>query len=94
MTTSFFTSRIQGTGKWTGYNKESVYGANVFTARKNEKRSRIYAVGKDTTYQVYVVKDFKDISSCEKKERVAQGKLDNTGYYTIQFDKEIKSGAG
>ena len=75
-----------------GYNKESVYGANVFTARKNEKlrAAGFYAVGKDTTYQVYVVKDFKDISSFEKKERVAQGKLDNAGYYTIQFDKEIK----
>lgn len=75
-----------------GYNKESVYGANVFTAQKNEKlrAAGFYAVGKDTTYQVYVVKDFKDTSSFEKKERVAQGKLDNAGYYTIRFDKEIK----
>ena len=89
---SIYQSDLCGWVGQIGYNKESVYGANVFTARKNEKlrAAGFYAVGKDTTYQVYVVKDFKDTSSFEKKERVAQGKLDNAGYYTIQFDKEIK----
>lgn len=89
---SIYQSDMCGWVGQIGYNKESVYGANVFTARKNEKlcAAGFYAVGKDTTYQVYVVKDFKDTSSFEKKERVAQGKLDNAGYYTIRFDKEIK----
>ena len=89
---SIYQSDMCGWVGQIGYNKESVYGANVFTAQKNEKlrAAGFYAVGKDTTYQVYVVKDFKDTSSFEKKERVAQGKLDNAGYYTIRFDKEIK----
>ena len=89
---SIYQSDLCGWVGQIGYNKESVYGANVFTAQKNEKlrAAGFYAVGKDTTYQVYVVKDFKDTSSFEKKERVAQGKLDNAGYYTIRFDKEIK----
>lgn len=89
---SIYQSDLCGWVGQIGYNKESVYGANVFTARKNEKlrAAGFYAVGKDTTYQVYVVRDFKDTSSFEKKERVAQGKLDNAGYYTIRFDKKIK----
>ena len=56
---SIYQSDLCGWVGQIGYNKESVYGANVFTAQKNEKlrAAGFYAVGKDTTYQVYVVKD-------------------------------------
>ena len=53
----------------------------MFTARKNEKlrAAGFYAVGKDTTYQVYVVKDFKDTSSFEKKGKGSTGKIRQCG---------------
>jgi len=79
-----------------GYNKESIYGANVFEAQKDQKlkAAGFYAIGKDTAYEVYVVRNFQDKGSFEKKEMVASGKLDNAGYYTIPFSKNIPVKAG
>lgn len=73
-----------------GYNKESIYGANVYTAKTNEaiKAAGFYATGKDTEYEVYVVSNFTDTSSLSAREKVAEGKMGNAGYYTIPFEKE------
>lgn len=74
-----------------GFNKESVYGANVYTAEKEEKLSAIgfYATGKDTEYSAYLVRDFKDKSSLDGRELIASGRLKNAGYYTIPSEKEV-----
>mgnify|MGYP004521325681 FL=1 len=74
-----------------GYNKESIYGANIFTAESDEtlKASGFYATGKDSEYQLYVVKNFKDETSLTNMVQVASGKLSSAGYYTIPFDREI-----
>lgn len=44
-----------------GYNKESIYGANVYTAESNQNltAASFYATGKDSEYQLYVVKILK-----------------------------------
>ncbi len=74
-----------------GYKKDSIYGANVFTAngRENLTAASFYATGKDTKYELYVVKNFEDENSFERKEKVASGSLKNAGYYTIDFENEI-----
>lgn len=74
-----------------GYKKDSIYGANVFTAEREENlvAASFYATGKDTQYELYVVKDFEDEDSFEKKQKVASGSLKNAGYYTIDFDEEV-----
>ncbi len=74
-----------------GYKKDSIYGANVFTAEgaENLQAASFYATGKDTKYELYVVKNFEDESSFTRKQKVASGSLKNAGYYTIDFDKEI-----
>lgn len=74
-----------------GYKKDSIYGANVFTAngRENLTAASFYATGKDTKYELYVVKNFEDENSFERKEKVASGSLKNAGYYTINFEKEV-----
>jgi hypothetical protein len=81
-----------------GYDRESIYGANVFTARGAEQleAAGFYATGKDTSYDVYVVKNFTDVSSLDRSNRikVAQGQLSNAGYYTIPFDKTVEVEAG
>ena len=77
-----------------GYDRESIYGANVFRANSAEQieAAGFYATGKDTSYDVYVIKNFEDTSSLEPANRikVAQGKLSNAGYYTIPFDKPVE----
>ncbi len=74
-----------------GYKKDSIYGANVFTAngRENLTAASFYATGKDTKYELYVVKNFEDENSFERKEKVASGSLKNAGYYTIDFENEV-----
>lgn len=77
-----------------GYDRESIYGANVFRAKEAEQieAAGFYATGKDTSYDVYVVKNFKDTTSLasENRIKVAQGQLSNAGYYTIRFDKPVE----
>ncbi|MCI9493554.1 MAG: cell surface protein [Lachnospiraceae bacterium] len=75
-----------------GYNKDSVYGANVFTAKSNEtlKAAGFYATGKETSYELYVVNQFEGIESLGQRVLVASGSLANAGYYTIDFEKECQ----
>lgn len=75
-----------------GYSKEDVYGANVYTASGKEDllAAGFYALGKDTEYELYVVKDFEGTDSLAQRTLVAEGKLGNAGYYTIDFDTPIQ----
>ncbi len=79
-----------------GYDKESMYGANVFTAKANETvtAAAFYATAPDTEYKVYIVNDYKDTSSFSNRVLVAEGVLEDAGYYTIDFEKGIKVNAG
>ena len=80
-----------------GYNKESSYFANAYTAVEDEDLLAVgfYATGVDTEYSIYVCEDFKDVSSLAKRSNpVMTGKLKNSGYYTIKLDNKIKLTAG
>lgn len=74
-----------------GYDKESIYGANVFTAEKDENvvAAAFYATAPDTQYKVYVVDRFINESSFDNKVLVAEGTLEDAGYYTIDFEEAI-----
>ncbi len=75
-----------------GYDKEQIYGANVFQAEGKEsvKAAGFYATGAGTEYELYIVKDFKDEHSFDNRQKVASGILKKAGYYTIDFDREIQ----
>lgn len=79
-----------------GYNKDSMYGANIYTAAGDEvlTAAGFYATGKDTQYELYVVRDFKDETSFAEAIPVASGTLGNAGYYTIDFNQGIPVEAG
>lgn len=79
-----------------GYNKDSMYGANVYTAQQAEElvAASFYATGKDTQYEVYVVKNFENEDSFLERIPVASGTLSNAGYYTIDFNQGIPLKAG
>ncbi|MBO5245837.1 MAG: cell surface protein [Eubacterium sp.] len=91
---SIYQSDLCGWVGQMGYDRESIYGANVFRAKSKEQieAAGFYATGKDTTYDIYVVKNFKDTTSLEPENRikVAQGQLSNAGYYTIPFTKPVE----
>lgn len=75
-----------------GYNKESVYGANVYTAQSAEtlRAAGFYATGKETSYELYVVNHFENTDSLTERVKVASGVLANPGYYTVEFEKECQ----
>lgn len=79
-----------------GYNRDSIYGANVFTAGGDEElvAASFYATGKDSEYELYVVRNFEDRESLEHMIPVASGKLSNAGYYTVDFNQGISIDAG
>ena len=75
-----------------GYNRDSVYAANVYTAQSAEtlRAAGFYATGKETSYELYIAKKFKNTDSLEERIKVAEGNVANAGYYTIKFDEEIE----
>ncbi len=75
-----------------GYNKESIYGANVYLTEEEEDiaAAGFYTTGKNTSYQVYIVSEFTDISSMDERILVAEGRLSHAGYHTIRFDQSIR----
>lgn len=79
-----------------GYDKEEIYGANVFTANGEEDivATGFYATASDTEYAVYVVDDFKNESSFINKKQVASGTLKHAGYYTVDFDEPLSVSEG
>ena len=79
-----------------GYDKEDMYGANVFTAQSAEslKAASFYATASDTSYKLYVVKNFENEYSFQNKTQVAEGTLENSGYYTVDFDEPMEVEAG
>ena len=72
-----------------GYSQDSLYAANVYTAegRESIKAAGFYATGKETSYELYIVKNFENEDSLKNRVLAASGKVSNAGYYTINFEK-------
>lgn len=79
---------------WTGqlgYNRESAYFANVYTAGEKEELAAVsfYATDADTSYQVFVVRNFEDTESLNDRILVKEGKFESAGYYTLRLDQPV-----
>ncbi len=75
---------------WTGqvgFNRDTVLAANVYTAQKDEQiaAAGFYAVGQNTSYQVYFVHGVNDVSSLSNRTLITEGEFKDRGYYTIKF---------
>lgn len=79
---------------WTGnmgYNSETAYMANIFTAQSDQILEAVgfYATGMYTQYSVYVVRDYSGTGDLKHRFKVAEGRFLNSGYYTVPLDSEI-----
>ena len=65
-------------GGQIGYRDETAYFANVYTAKGEEilEAAGFYAVGPDTSYEIYAVPDFQGIQSLDFTRPVASGTLE------------------
>ena len=79
-----------------GYNKDSAYGAYVYTTSQEEElvAAGFYATGKDSQYELYVVRNFENADSLTQRIPVTSGKLSNTGYFSVDFFMAISVVAG
>lgn len=79
-----------------GYEEESAYFANAYTAQRDERIEAVgfYATGKNTSYEIYVVEDFEDETSFEKKKFVQSGSFTNAGYYTVPLAAPVEMEEG
>ncbi len=74
-----------------GYERGNAYFANVYQAGKNEELAAVsfYATDVDTSYQVYVVKDFEGVESLNDRKLAAEGRFEQAGYHTVRFDHPV-----
>jgi hypothetical protein len=74
-----------------GYGNESAYGANVYTSKGAQtlRAAGFYTTGTNTEYRLYTVKNFQGIESLENRDLVAEGKITNAGYHTVNFNLPI-----
>lgn len=88
---SIYQSDLCGWVGSLGYNKERIMAANVFESRENQQiaAAGFYALGKNTSYQIYIVTDFQGVASLANRLPVAGGSVENKGYYTIDFDQPV-----
>ena len=84
---------------WTGqigYQKDDVTAANVYTARGDQAitAAGFYALDKGTSYEVFFVDDYTGVKSLAQRKKVAEGVLEDAGYYTVAFEeqKEVSEG--
>lgn len=79
-----------------GYNRETAYGANIYTAQSDETLCAVgfYATGKNTEYEIQIVTDYSGKADLNQGTTMASGKVDHAGYYTIDLDKSLQLDAG
>ncbi len=79
---------------WTGqmgYGIDTAWFANIYEAGGDEilEAAGFYATGSDSRYMVYVAEDVDNDLDFLKRHLVAQGELEDAGYYTIKFDEPV-----
>ncbi len=79
-----------------GYGDGSCWFANVYRINGEENLEAVgfYTVGEDTQFQVYVAEREGEIQNFLVELPVAEGKIENAGYYTIRLDEPVEAQAG
>ena len=74
-----------------GFGEETAWFANVYTAKNDEMLRAVsfYAVDDETSYEIYVVKNYESVDDLCKGRRIAEGRFKNCGYYTVDFTESI-----
>lgn len=75
-----------------GFEKESAWFSNVYTAKNKEVLEAVsfYATDRDSSYEVFVVPKFTGVADFEKMQFVTRGSFDYAGYYTVDFPQGIE----
>ena len=82
-----------------GYGKNRAFMANVYTAEDDEvlAAAGFYSVSENTSYRIYVCSSFKNTSSLmtgEGSTVLAEGVLEDAGFYTIDLKEPVQLSKG
>ena len=74
-----------------GYDRDYAYFANVYTANDDESLEAVafYSVAPDSSYEIYIVEDFKDEASFSMRRLLTKGTFSNAGYYTVKIPEKV-----
>ncbi len=79
---------------WTGqigYEQDSAWGAAIYTVDEDVDitSAGFYALGRDSSYQLYVARHCSTAKDLANRVRVAEGELSDSGFYTIRFSSPL-----
>ncbi len=79
-----------------GYGQSNAFAANVYTAKSGEKLRSIglYAIDKNASVNVYLVRNYKDTDNLKEREQVASATFEEAGFYTIELDNPVELQSG
>jgi hypothetical protein len=79
-----------------GYDDEMCWFANVYQTEGAEDlmAAGFYATAPDTSYEIYLVREFADSSDFDRREYLQGGTLPNIGYYTIDLETPVSLAPG
>ncbi len=79
-----------------GYGQSNALAANIYTAKAGEELCAVglYAIDKNATVDVYLVRNYSDTDSLKEREKVASRTFDTAGYYTIELDHPVELQSG
>lgn len=84
-------------GEVSAGNDREQSGASAETFTPSDERLAavgFYAVGADTSYEIYLVHDFRNADNFSEREYLQKGTLPNAGYYTIDLEEPQALAAG
>lgn len=75
-----------------GYGSETAFFANVYTAEADETLCAVgfYTLGPDSAYKVYGVSRFDDETSFDRRVLLKSGRIDKTGFSTVELQKTLQ----
>ena len=73
-----------------GYDTESAWFANVYTASFEEtlRAAGFYTTGEETEYELWIVHDFSGEDSLEERVKIGSGRIRGMGYFTVPVTEE------
>lgn len=74
-----------------GYEEESAYFSNTYTAYLDEKIEAVgfYAVGENTSYDIFYINSFYNEESFQKKVWLQSGSFQYAGFYTVKLVRPV-----
>ena len=63
----------------------------MYTAIDDESLEAVafYSVAPDSSYEIYIVEDFKDEASFSMRRLLTKGTFSNAGYYTVKIPEKV-----